>query len=83
MVHRNMYDFHNEGDKWNLTSVLMNTLRPRQNGRHFADNKNISILIQISLKFVRKGRMNKMTALVLIMHWHRTDDKPLSEPMLV
>ena len=43
-----------------------NILRPRQNGRHFADdmfkctfvNKNVWILIEISLTFVHKGSIN-------------------------
>ena len=69
----------------------LNTLRPRQNGRHFPDdtfkhiflNKNVRILIKISLKFVPKGPINKISALVQIMAWCRPGDKPLSEPMMV
>ena len=69
----------------------LNTLRPRQNGRHFADdifkciflNENVRISIKISLKFVPKGPINNSTALVQIMAWRRPGDKPLSEPMLV
>ena len=69
----------------------LNTLRPRQNGRHFADdifkriflNENILIPIQISLKFVPKGSINNIPALVQIMAWRRPGDKPLSEPMMV
>ena len=68
-----------------------NTLRPRQNGRHFAEdtpkriflNGNVRILIEISLMLVPKGPINNTPALVLIMAWHRTGDKPLSEPMMV
>ena len=68
-----------------------NTLRPRQNGRLFADdtfkriflNENIRILIKISQKFVPKGLISNIPALVLIMAWRRTGDKPLSEPMMV
>ena len=68
----------------------INTLRPRQNGRHFADdmfkciflNENLWILIIISLKFVPKGSINNIPALVQIMAWRRTGDKPLSEPMM-
>ena len=68
-----------------------NTLRPRQNGRRFADdvfkgiflNENVWILIKISLKFVPKGPINNIPALVLIMAWRQPGDKPLSEPMLV
>ena len=46
-------------------------------------NENISILIQISLKFVPKGPFDKNAALVQIMAWRRPGDKPLSEPMMV
>ena len=70
--------------------MLVNTLRPRQNGRHFADdifnciflNENIGILINISLKFVPKGQINNIPSLVQIMAWRRPGDKPLSEPMM-
>ena len=68
-----------------------NTLRPRQNGHRVADNtfermfvnKNVRILIKISLKFVPKGPINNIPALIQIMAWHRLGDKPLSEPMIV
>ena len=51
----------------------INTLRPRQNGRHFADsifkciflNENVSIAIKISLKFVPMDPINN------IQHWFR------------
>ena len=69
----------------------VNTLRPRQNGRHFADdtfksvflNENVRVSIKISLKFVPKGPIDNMPALVQIMAWRRLGDKPLSEPMMV
>ena len=68
-----------------------NTMRPRQNGRHFADdmfkciflNENLWIPIEISLKFVPRGSINNIPALVQIMAWRRSGDKPLSEPMMV
>ena len=71
--------------------ILMNTLRPRQNGRRFAYdtfqriflNENVRISIEISLKFVPKGPINNNPALVQIMARRRSGDKPLSEPMLV
>ena len=70
---------------------MLNTLRPRQNGRHFTDdifkriffNENVWISIKISLKFVPKGLINNIPALVLIMAWRWPGDKPLSEPMMV
>ena len=69
----------------------LNTLRPRQNGRHFPDdifkgiflNENEWISLKISLKFVPKVRINNITALVQIMAWRRPGDKPLSGPMMV
>ena len=68
-----------------------NTLRLRQNERHFADdtfkhiflNENVRISIKISLKFVPKGPINDIPALVQIMAWRPPGDKPLSEPMMV
>ena len=46
-------------------------------------NENILISITISLKFVPKGLINNIPALVQIMAWHHPGDKPLSEPMMV
>ena len=74
-----------------LFSKEVNTLRPRQNGRHFADdifmcilfNENCCILIKFSLKYVRKGPIDNNPTLVQIMAWRRSGDKPLSEPMMI
>ena len=41
------------------------------------------ISIKISLKFVPKGPINNIPALIQIMAWLRSGDKPLSEPMLL
>ena len=46
-------------------------------------NGNIWISIEISLKFVPKGQISNIPALVQIMAWRRPGDKPFSEPMLV
>ena len=46
-------------------------------------NENVSISIKISLKFVPKGPINNIPALVQIMAWRRSGDKPLSEPIMV
>ena len=70
--------------------AYVNTLRPIQNGRHFADdvfkyiflNENVWILIKISLKFVPKDPIDNIPALVQIMAWRRAGDKPLSETMM-
>ena len=71
-----------------LGSLSVNTLTP--DGWHFADNilkgilfnENCYIFIKISLKYVRKGPIDTNLALVQIMAWGRTGDKPLSEPMM-
>ena len=72
-------------------STRVNSLRPRQDGRHFPDdifeciflNKNVCLSIVILLKFVFWGPINNIPALVQIMAWRRPGDKPLSEPMMV
>ena len=70
---------------------LFNKLKPRENLRHFAENtfkciflnEDVRIFIKISLKFVPKGPINNIPALVQLMAWHWPGDKPLSEPMMV
>ena len=57
------------------TLWIFNTLRPRQNGRHFAEdifkhiflNENIWISIEISLKIIPNGSIYNKSALVQIM----------------
>ena len=74
-----------------IVSYHVNTLRPRQNSRHFADdtfksifvNENVIISIKFSLKLVPKGQINNIPALVQVMAWRRPGDKPLSEPVMV
>ena len=46
-------------------------------------NENVWISIKISLKFVPNRPINNIPALVQIMAWRRSGDKPLSEPMMV
>ena len=45
--------------------------------------ENVGISIKILRKFVPKGPINNITALVQIMAWRQTGNKPLSEPMVV
>ena len=64
---------------------FINILRLRQNGHQFADNtftfillyQNCCVLIKISLKFVTYGPIDNKPALVQIMTWCCTGDKPL------
>ena len=70
---------------------IVNSLRPRQNEHQFSDgifkciffNENVWISIKISLKFVPKGPIDNIPALVEIMAWHRPGDKPLSELIMI
>ena len=85
------FEFRLQLFHWHVTIIWINSLWPRQNGRHFADdtfkrifmNENIRISTNISLKFVPKGLINNTPALVQIMAWRRPGDKPLSESMMV
>ena len=82
---------HGTNESIRYRGGLLNTLRPRQDGRHFADdiftcifsNENCCILIKFSLKYVRKGPIDNNPALFQIMARRRPGDKPLSEPMMV
>ena len=81
--------------QYNCETVIryfpVDSLRPRLNRRPFANdificiflNENVWIPIKISLKFVPKGPINNIPALVQIMAWRRPGGKPLSEPMMV
>ena len=69
-----------------IDTIILNTLRPRRNRLHFADdsfkciflNENVLISINISLKFIPKGPINNIPELVQIMAWRRPGDKLLS-----
>ena len=68
----------------------LNSSPPEQNGRHFSDdifkriflNENVRIVIEIPHKFIPNGPIDNKSALVQVMAWRRTGDKPLPEPML-
>ena len=74
-----------------LNVMYVNTLRPRQNGRQFADgifkciflNENVLISIKVSLKFIPKGQINNIPILDQIMALCRPGDNTLSEPMMI
>ena len=59
-----------------IDSYGINTLRPRQNGWHFPDNivkciflnENLWLSLKISLKFVPRGSINNIPALVQVMN---------------
>ena len=70
----------------------VNTFRLRQmDAYYFADNifkciflnENVWFTIEISVKFVPKGPIKNIPALVQIMAWRRPGHKPLSDPMLI
>ena len=45
-------------------------------------NENCCILIKMLLKYIRKGPIDNIPAIVQIMARRQTGDKPLSEPMI-
>ena len=65
-------------------------MRPRQNGRLFAQykkksiffNENCCSLIQVSLKYVSNGPNDNNLSLLQIMACRLFGAKPLSEPVL-
>ena len=74
----------------NISCLLNTSFPPGQNGHHFTDdifkcifmNEKFHILIQISLKFVLNIPIDSKSAMVQVMAWRRTGDKPLTEPMV-
>ena len=73
------------------STVAYITLRPRQNGRHFADdvfkcfflNENAWISPEVSLAFVHSVWIINIPPLVQIMARRRPGAKTLSPPMMV
>ena len=71
-------------------SGRFNTLRPMEIGRHFADDifkcifvtENVWTPIEMSQKYVPKGPIINVPALVQMMAKRRQGDKPLSEPRM-
>ena len=74
-----------------MRTVIINTLRPTQNGCHFANdifkcislNENVQISSKISLRVVPKDPINNMSLLVQVMAWCWQGNKPLSKSMMV
>ena len=74
MYHRGLCWYVGVERKWT-------TFRRRHFQTYFIQRKCLN-LDDISLKFVSKGPINNISALVQIMAWRRSGDKPLSEPMM-
>ena len=90
---RNVSDFGLETVNYDLhlfCNFNLDSSPPGQNGWHFADdmfkriflNANILISNKSSLKYVPRGLIDYIPALVQIMVRCRSGDKPLSETML-
>ena len=71
-------------------SLTINSLRSRQNGRHFTGDilksifvkENSWIPIEISLKFVPKSQIDNESSLVQVMACRLFGAKPLPKPMV-
>ena len=81
--------YHDTHQDTFIRFIIVNTLRPRKNGRHSADNifiviffnENFCSLIQMSWKFVPTGQIASKPALFQLMAWCQPH-KPLSEPTM-
>ena len=77
-----------------MENSYLNLLTPSHNGYNFANGIFINrghlqnslykncIYIQIVQNFIPNGPVDNKLSMGLIMDCHRTDDKPLSEPMM-
>ena len=71
----NVRDFSNEITLWKIVGIYTSHINPKCIGEY--------VSIKISLKFVSKGPIDNIPALVQTMAWHRSGDKPLFEPVMV
>ena len=87
-VATDVYQTPKEGMWANIYQMqILNTLRPRQNGRRFPDdifkyiflNENVWISLKISLKCIPKVRINNIPALFHIMACRLAGANPLSD----
>ena len=80
-----------KGTTGTCSCIALTTLRPGKDGRHSPDdickciflNEDKWVLIKISMKFVSKGPIDNIPALVQIIARRRLGAKPLSEPMMI
>ena len=63
---------------WGIMAAILQTIFSMA----FLLNENCYVLILISLKCVAKGLIDNNPALVQIMAWHQTGNKPFSVPMV-
>ena len=70
-----------QGNLTHLPLDKMAAILADENFRSIFFNENDRSPIRISLKFVPRTSIENKLALVQIMAWHRTGDKPLSESM--
>ena len=86
-----LIEFENFAFKITPRGQLVNTLRPGQDGRHFGRQHfrlhflewNFFNFTQNFTEICYLDLIDNMSALVQIMAWPRTGDKPLSEAMLL
>ena len=79
------YQYASYEVSWHLTPLpqdKMATISQTTISKCIFTNEKFCILFWISLKFVPKGPIDNNSALVQVMAWRQTRDKPLSEPVL-
>ena len=88
--HRSMRMLGKVSCRWTIYFFNSQLISPWTKWPPFADdifkcifmNKNSCILIQFSLNLVSMGPIDNKAALVQVMAWRRTSDKPLPETMM-
>ena len=82
-IHDEVHNDRWKMNKWVGIAVDINTLMWRQNGCHFAEDnvRSISWMKIVVFFYLNLSKRFSWSALVQIMAWCRTVDRPLSVPM--
>ena len=62
-----------------FNEIIHNSIKENKYWNSMNNGENNKVVNQFSLKFFPKGPINSKPALVQIMAWHRTRDKPLAD----
>ena len=68
--------------QWGIISLDMHLNHLPLNKMAAISQTTFSSAFKVSLKFIPNGPIDNKSALVQVMAWRRTGDKPLPEPML-
>ena len=81
-LHFTVTPVHTEVKEFHLHLAKMAAILAYDIFNYIFLNENDRILIQISLKYVPRSSIDNKSALVQVMVWCRTGNKPFPEPMM-